>query len=190
MKMKQGLVLGAVLGLAAGSIALADQPTALSLVKKGDSYVGMQSKDKVLKIYSDKSVGTLEPNMWHVVYYDPDATMKSQEVKFGAGQEMEASSPMRFALPAKSDNVMDPSKVTVDSDKALKIAQEQPLLKGLTLKSSKMTLWKTDNGPTWKVELWAEKVSDPTKMAGIGNIQISATDGSVIKTDLHPDSAN
>jgi hypothetical protein len=190
MKIKQGLVLGAVFGFAAANIVFAETTTALSLVKKGDQYVGMQSKDKILRIYSDKSAGTLEPNIWHVVYYDPDATFKSQEVKFGAGQEMEASHPMSFAMPAKSGDVMDQSKVTIDSDKALQIAQEQPLLKGLTLKSSKMTLSKTDNGPTWKVELWAAKTSDPTKTAGIGNVQISAADGSVIKTDLHPDSAD
>jgi hypothetical protein len=189
MKIKQGVVLGAVLGFTAANVVFADT-TALSLVKKGDNYVGMQSKDKILRIYSDKSVGSLEPNIWHVVYYDPDATFKSQEVKFGAGQEMEASHPMRFALPAKSDDVMEQSKVTVDSDKALQIAQTQPLLKGLTLRSSKMTLSKEDNGPTWKVELWAAKMGDPTKTAGIGNIQISATDGSIIKSDLHPDSAN
>lgn len=190
MKIKQGLLLGTVLGFITANIALAEEQTALSLVKKGDNYVGMQSRDKVLRIVSDKSVGTLEPNIWHVVYYDPDAAFKSQEVKFGAGQEMEATRPMHFGMPPKADDILDTSKVTVDSDKALKIAQDQPLLKGLTLKSSKMTLSKTDNGPTWKVELWAAKTTDPTKMAGIGNIQISATDGSVIKTDLHPDSAN
>lgn len=189
MKIKQGVVLGAVLGLAAASLALA-QPTALGLAKKGNDYIGMQSRDKVLRIYSDKSVGTLEPNVWHVVYYDPDVFQKSVDVKFGAGQEMGVSHPMAFQLPAKADDVMDQSKVTVDSNHALRIAESQPLLKGLTLRSSKMTLSKTDNGPTWKVELWAAKVSDPTKTAGIGNIQISAADGSIIKSDLHPDSAN
>ncbi|HSY42744.1 MAG TPA: hypothetical protein VK811_02465, partial [Candidatus Acidoferrum sp.] len=87
MKMKQGLILGAVLGLAAARVALAD-PTALQLVKSGNDYVAMPSRDKVLRIYSDKSVGTLEPNIWHIVYYDPTVFSRSVEVKFGAGQEM------------------------------------------------------------------------------------------------------
>ena len=95
MKMKYGFVWGAVLGLATTRIALAD-PTALELVKKkGNNYVGVQSKDKVLEIYSDKSVAKLQPNVWNIVYYDPSVTFKSVDVKFrGAGEEMEVSHSM------------------------------------------------------------------------------------------------
>ena len=189
MRTKHVMVLAAVLGLASSQLAMAD-PTALDLAKKGNDYVGVQSKDKVLKIYSDKSVASLEPNIWYVVYYDPDIFQKTAEVKFGAGQEIEVSRSMRpFQMPAKARDILDMSKVTVDSDRALKVAQEQPLLKGLTLRYSKMTLADTDNGMAWKIELWAAKVNDPTKTASIGTIYISATDESVLRSDLHPDRA-
>src|SRR5580658_8789005 len=187
MKRNKGLVLGAVLGLASTQLLLAD-PTALQLVRNGDNYVGVQSKDKLLEIYSDKSVATLEPNIWHVVYYDPDFTMKFVEVKFGAGQEMDVSHPFHAALPAKATDILDQSKLNVDSDRALHIAAAQPLLKGLTLRSSKMMLKNTDNGVVWNVEFWAAKVGDPTKEAGVGSVTISANDGSVLNSDLHPDS--
>ena len=189
MKMNYKLALGVVLGLAATQMAWAE-PTALDLVKKGDNYVGVQSKNKILQIYSDKSVASLEPNIWHVVFFDPDTFFKSTDVKFGAGQEMEVAHPMHpFQFPAKPDQIMDLSKVRVDSDRALEIASSQPLLKGLTLRESKLTLQKMDGVPTWKVEFWAAKVNDPTKNAGIGSVCVSATDGSVLNMDLHPDNA-
>ena len=190
MKMKQGVVLGAVLGMAMTQVALAD-PTALNLGKKGNDYVGVQSKDKIVEIYSDKSVATLEPNVWYVVYYDPSVPLKTVEVKFGGGEEMDVSHPIHpFQMPAKMESVLDQSKLKVDSDRALNVATSQPVLKGLTLRASKMTLSDTDNGMVWRVELWAAKVGDSTKQANIGSVYISADDGSVVKSDLHPDSAN
>jgi len=190
MKMNYGFVLGAVLAFPTAQMAFA-QPTALGLIRQGDNYVGVQSKDKILQIYSDKSVASLEPNIWHVVYYDPDVFFKSTEVKFGAGQEMEVAHPMHpFQLPAKPDQIFDMSKLNVDSDRALEIAASQPLLKGLTLRSSRLTLEKVDGIPTWKVELWAAKVSDATKEAGVGSVSISAVDRSVINIDLHPANAS
>jgi hypothetical protein len=190
MKMNYGFVWGAVLALATAQMASAE-PTALGLVKKGDNYVGVQSKDKILQIYSDKSVASLEPNIWHVVYFDPDVFFKSTEVKFGAGQEMEVAHPMHpFQLPAKPDQILNMSMLNVDSDRALQIASAQPLLKGLTLRSSRLMLEKVDGVPTWKVELWAAKVGDVTKEASIGSVSISAVDRSVINVDLHPANAS
>jgi hypothetical protein len=189
MKIKQGIILGAVLGLASSSIALAE-PTALDLIKRGNDYVGMQSRDKVVQIYSERSVASLEPNIWHVVYFDPTVFTKTVEVKFEAGQQTDVAHPMRpFTLPAKSDQIIDLPKITVDSDHAVDIATAQPLLKGLKLRYSKVTLQKGDNGPEWKVELWAAKVSDPTKDANVGYVRLSAADGSIIQSNLHPGNA-
>ena len=188
MKIKYSLAL-TILAFATRA-ALAD-PTAFDLARKGDDYVGVQSKDKVLEIYSEKSVAMLMPNIWYVDYYDPDAGWKTVEVKFGGGQEMEVTHPSHiFQGHPKETDVLDQSKLEVDSPRALKIAQTQPLLKGLTLKESKMTLQNSDDGVVWKVEIWAAKVNDSTKEADIGIVTVSAADGSVIKADLHPDNAS
>lgn len=166
------------------------EPTAFELIKKGNEYVGVQSKDKVLQIHSDKSVTSLTPNIWHVLYYDPDVPFKCTDVKFGAGQEMSASHPPRpFAPPWSEHEIMDKAKLKVDSDQALKIATTQPLLKGLTLKTSKLTLESGDVGPVWKVQLWAAKLNKPEAQADIGILVLSATDGSVVKNDLRPNKA-
>ena len=193
MKINYGVVFSVVLGLAATHVALADDgnPTALSLVKNGDDYVGAQCRDKVLEVYSDKSVATMEPNVWYVVYYDPSVFSKSVEVKFGAGQEMEVSHPMRpFMMPAREGAVVDQDRLKVDSDRALQIATSQPILHGLTLRASKMTLESSDDGPIWKVELFAAKVGDPTREASVGYVTMTADDGTIVKADLHPSSVD
>jgi hypothetical protein len=189
MKIKQGIILGAVLGLAASSMALAE-PTALDLIKKGNDYVGIQSKDKVIQIISDRSVASLEPNIWHVLYYDPSVFSKAVEVRFEAGEQAAVGHPVRpFQLPAGTNQVLELPKITVDSDRAVDIATKQPLLKGLNLRYSKLTLQKGKTGPEWKVELWSAKISDPTKDANVGYVRISATDGTIVQSNLHPGSA-
>ena len=189
MKIKQGVILGAVVVLATAQLAMADDTTttALNLIKKGNDYVGMPSRNKVLEISSDKSVTSVEPKIWHVVYYDPTVISKSVEVKFGAGEEMNVSHPMRpFQLPASEHDILDQSKLNVDSDRALSIATSQPLLKSLNVKASRMTLQNSYAGPVWNVELYASKIHDSSKLASIGYVRISANDGSVIKSDLNP----
>ena len=171
--------------------ALAADPTAFELIKLGDQYVGTQSKDKVVQIRSEKSVGTLMPNVWYVVYYDPDATLKAVEVKFGAGQKLDVSHPLRLLEPVTGDDrTLDNAKLKVDSDQALKIALAEPLLKNITVKASQLWLQHGNLGPEWKVKLWAAKLKAPNEDADIGVVFISATDGSVIKTDLHPNSVD
>jgi hypothetical protein len=172
-------------------VARAADPTAFELIKLGNQYVGVESKDKVVQIRSEKSVGTLVPNIWYVVYYDPDATLKAVEVKFGAGQKIDVSHPLRLLEPVTGDDrTLDNAKLKVDSDQALKIATSQPLLHNLTLKASKLTLGHSDEGPVWTVQLWAAKLKDPNDDADIGVVILSATDGSVVKTDLHPNSVD
>ena len=147
------------MAFAVAQTALAADPTAFELAKLGNQYVGVESKDQVVQIRSEKSAGTLVPNIWYVVYYDPDATLKAVEVKFGAGQKLDVSHPLRLLEPVTgNDRTLDRAKLKVDSDQALKIASAEPLLKNLTLKASQLWLQHGDQGPEWKVKLWAAKL--------------------------------
>ena len=188
MKLKF-LIVGCLAATAA--VAWADGPTAYQLAKTGDQYLGVQSKDKVVGIHSDRSVNSLTPDVWYVDYYDPDATLKAVEVKFGGGQKMDVSRPgrvMEYFTTAKDP--LDQSKLSVDSDRAITIATTQPILKNLTLRSTRLWLELGDVGPQWRVQLWAAKVNDPSHSADIGKVVLSAADGSIIKLDLHVDSVN
>lgn len=193
MKTKQNnfarkILMTAVMTCAVSQLALAAGPTAFQLAKLGDDYVGVQSKDKVVQIRSDKSLASLTPDIWYVVYYDPDATFKAVEVKFGAGQKLDVSHPGRvLELWGDNKQQLDVSKLKIDSDKAIKLATEQPLLKNLTLKATQLWLEHGDTGPQWRVKLWAAKLKNPGEDVDIGVVTLSSDDGSLIKIDLHPD---
>ncbi|TAL04984.1 MAG: hypothetical protein EPO07_04360 [Verrucomicrobia bacterium] len=164
----------------------AGEPTAFELIKEGNRYVGEQSKDKVVQIRSEKSVGTLTPNIWYVVYYDSDATFKSTEVKFGAGKKMTVKRPARvIEMGTGDDKTLDRAKFKVDSDKAIKIALAEPLLKSLTIKATRLILQRGDQGPVWKVTLWAAKLKNPNADADIGSVYVASDTGEVARLDLH-----
>jgi len=166
--------------------ARAAEPTALELIKEGNRYVGEDSKDKVTQIRSEKSVGGLVPNVWFVVFYDADARMKATEVKFGGGKKLDVVRPFRLFERAKGENAMDRTKLKIDSDEALKIAQKENMLEKIKLTNSKLTLEKSDDGfPVWKVLFWAEKARDPSRTVDIGQVVINAEDGKVMERDLH-----
>jgi len=191
MKRCSRLFLSLALAALFTGAAQAGEPTAYDLIKAGDQYVGVQSKDQVVQVRSEKSIASLTPNIWYVVYYDPDATFKATEVKFGAGEKLTVSRPWRMLEMANDGHkVLDRSKLKVDSGKAIKIATAQPLLKNLTLKATQLWLEHGDSGPQWRVKLWAAKLKNPNDDADIGVVIISTDDGSVLKVDLHPNSVD
>ena len=173
--------------LAAGSgDAVAEELTAFQLVKEGNRHVGEDAKDKVTQIRSEKSIGSMTPTIWFVVYYDPDATAKATEVKFGAGRKLEVKRPARILeLAGKTHTPLPKEKLKTDSDKALDIATKEPILKNLKLTASRLTLERWDEIPVWKVRLWAAKLRNPTRDADIGEVFVAAEDGKVVKNDIH-----
>jgi len=192
--MKNNLSL-AVLGLALSLSARAAEPTAFELAKEANRYVGEQAKDKIVQLRSEKSVGSMVPNIWYVVFYDPTAALKAVQVKFGAGKMLDVKRPMRLLEPVTGgDAPLDKAKLKVDSDEAIKTALKEPLLEHLKLNATQLKLERVGDGvlgqsgpgePVWKVKLWAAKLRDPNRDADIGEVWVSAVDGKTLKTDLH-----
>ncbi len=163
-----------------------NSPTAFALIKEGNNHVGAEAKDRVVQIRSEKSVGALTPNIWYIVYYDPDATAKATEVKFGAGKKLSVKRPARILEFATGNTELNREKLKIDSDKALDTAAKQPLLEKLNLKASQMWLERSkDYGVVWKVRLWAQKLRKLNQIADIGDTYISAEDGKIVRSDLH-----
>ena len=170
------------------SAATAAEKTAFELAKEADKHVGEDAKGKVVQLRSEKSVGSLTPNIWYVVLYDTDATAKATEIKFGAGQKLSVKRPARILeFATRSQLPLDKDKLKIDSDKAIKTATEEPLIKNLKLTATKLVLEKWDTGPVWKVRIWAEKLRDSKRDADLGEVFIDAESGKVVKNDLHPD---
>lgn len=160
-------------------------PTAFDLMKEGNRYVGEQAKDRVVQIRSERSVGSLSPKIWYVVFYDPTATMKSVEVKFAAGKMVDVKRPFRL-MERMSDasKPMDKEKLKIDSDQATEIALKEPILEDIKVKSVEAKLENSDLGPVWKLRLWAEKLVKSNETANIGSVIVSADDGKVIESDI------
>ena len=182
-------IFAVVCGLAgaAGLRANAAEPTAFQLIKTGNQFVSEASKDKVLEIYSDKSLIGTTPNVWYVDYFDADARGKIVEVKFGAGQKLDVSRPLKLFNGGKADNVFDLKKIKMDSDAALRAATSLELLKPLTLKNTQMWLSHGGDDVVWKVRIWAAKLKNEKATAEIGDVFVSPENGKVIRADLHVD---
>lgn len=184
----RSFVLAAACGLlcAVLSRANAAEPTAFELIKAGNHFIGEPSQNKVLKIYSDKSLVGLVPSVWYVDYFDPDARGKIVEVKFGAGLKLDVKRPAKlFGGGGREGDTFDLKALKTDSDEAIKIATSQELLKPLTLKNTQMWLARGDNGVAWQVRIWAAKLSDTNATTEIGDVYISPQDGSIVRADLH-----
>jgi len=192
----RNVLLTAWLSSQIGALAAhAGEPSAFDLVKEGNRYVGEQAKDRIVQIRSEKSVGSLTPNIWYVVYYDPTASLKAVEVKFGAGKMLTVKRPMRLLEPVTGGDLpLDREKLKIDSPEATKIALKEPLLQNLTMTATQLKLDRMGEGVlgqggpgqgVWKVRLWAAKLRNPTHDADIGEVWVSASDGQVMKNDLH-----
>jgi hypothetical protein len=168
--------------------AQAAEKTAFELAREADKHVGEDAKGKVVQIRSEKSIGSLTPNIWYVVMYDPDATAKATEIKFGSGQKLSVKRPARVLELGFRDHLpLDKDKLKTDSDEAIKVATSEGMLKNLKLTATRLVLEKWEGAPVWKVRLWAEKLRDPRKDADIGEIFVSAETGKVVKNDLRID---
>lgn len=172
--------LGALLG------TQAEDPTAFELAKEGNRYIGEQSKDKVVQIRSEKSVASLTPKIWRVVYRDETATLKTVEVKFVAGKMTDVKRPLRLLEPITDKNgPLDHKKLKIDSDKAIKTALKEPILENLKITATELKLEHGDEAPVWKIRLWASKLKNPNKDVDLGEITLSAEDGKIVKLDVH-----
>lgn len=191
----RGLALNLILASMLNWTASAADLTAFKLIQEGDRYIGEQSKDKVVQIRSEKSVGSMSPSIWYLVYYDPTASLKAVEVKFGAGKMLTVKRPLRLLEPVTgADAPLAQDKLKIDSDAAIAAALKEPLLANLKPCASRLILTRAPKDlvdqtsaseAIWKVRLWAPKLRNPAKTADIGEVWISALTGKVLRDDLH-----
>jgi len=182
-------ILPVLMGMTLTQAAIAES-SAFELVKAGNRYVGEQSKNKVVRVYSEKSIGTITPNIWFIAYFDPITNHRSSEVKFGAGNMMTVKKPVRpFDFVLGKAAVVDVGELKIDSTEAIKTALAQPLLENIKVTSSQLELKRVGKGsgePVWIVTLWATRISNTAKDAKVGEVTISALDGRVIESDIKP----
>ena len=164
--------------------------TAFALVKEGDKVIAPQAKDRITQIHSEKSSGSLLPDVWHIAYFDPTALFKTTEVTFVAGKVTEIKRPKRLFGSLTGTKQLDWKKLKVNSDRALAIALKEPLLKNLHLRAAQFWLERTAMGSTWKIRFWAARRGKPDQTVEIGDLYLSGKTGEVLKTDLRTQNAD
>ena len=176
-----------LLALPLAASAATKELTAFELIKEGNRYVGEHVRDKVVQVRSEKSVGGLTPTIWYVVYHDTTASLKAMEVKFGAGKMLDVKRPMRVLEQTHGGDIpLDRAKLKINSDAAIATALKEPLLEKLTITATSLKCDRLRDGTiAWRVRLWAAKLRNPNKDVDIGDVQINAEDGKVLRTDIH-----
>jgi predicted house-cleaning noncanonical NTP pyrophosphatase (MazG superfamily) len=164
-----------------------NEPTAFAYVQAGNAHVLPGSRDQVVEIKGERSVGSLLPREWNVVYYDATASFKAVQIKFSGGKMLKISKPGRVLEAFGNNAPLQRDLLRIDSDQALKLALAA-VPSGVNVKSSSFRLARGDGGrPAWKIRLWAAKLRHPTEEAELGELILSATDGAILKNDLKPD---
>jgi len=172
----------------------AADPTAFDLIKEGNRLCRRTGKKQSSPNSLGKSVGSLTPIVWYVVFYDSTATLKAVEVKFAAGKMQDVKRPLRLLEPVTGgDTPLDREKLKVDSDEAIKTALKEQVLSNIKVTATQLKLEKVGEGvlersgvgeAVWKIKLWALKLRDASRDADIGEVWVSAADGKVVKSDL------
>jgi hypothetical protein len=181
--MKLPLYLAAVLSLSAGAFG---QTTALTLARQGDKVVPPQARDQITGIYSEKTDGTNAPEIWHIGYFDPTAALKATEVTFVDGKVKEVTHPKRVFDVFTGGKQMAWKKLRIDSDRALLIALQEPMVKKLQVRAVQLWLERTPVGASWRIRIWAARPGKPDQTTKIGDLFISSKTGEVLKNELRP----
>jgi hypothetical protein len=162
-------------------------PTALQLVRQGNTHVSERSKDKVVQILSDRTAIDSSPQNWRILYHDPKARYKLVEVQFEDGKMSRVHEPTRLLgfLTPQAQKPFDIEKLKIDSSDALKITLNLPAIKSLNVQSAMLELQRGYGGsPVWKVTLFGSSESEPLKEKSLGYVILLTDDGKVLKETL------
>jgi hypothetical protein len=174
---------------AAGPGPAAAGTTAFDLAREGDKVIPPLAKDKLLRMQSEKSAVSLTPDVWHIDYLDPTVAFKTTEVTFVNGKVKEITRPKHVMDAFSGSRQLSWRRLKINSDRALAIALKEPALKKVHLQATQFWLERTAQGATWKIRFWAARKAEPLQSVQIGDVQLSAETGEVLKADLQTKNA-
>jgi hypothetical protein len=180
----------AILPLSLSTPLEAKPLTAFQAQQIAAKHVQAESQQKLIAIKGIRSATELTPETWSFLYYDEMAGQQGRQVTVsnkavtGIRDGYLDLGSMRLAA-YKLEEVVEPSQLKIDSDKALDILTQTNLLKPYSLSSVTYTLAK-DKGlrePVWRLQVYVDKDG---KEDDIGFARISAADGKIIEMKFKP----
>jgi hypothetical protein len=154
--------------------------------------VNNESRTRVIEIYGPKSETNLLPTEWNVLFYDPYAQQDGRLVRV-VGNSVVAiregyTQLDRFRLAAyKLEEVMEPSRLKIDSDGVLNALRRSTALRNTTISRLQMRLRKPEAGnypAVWFVKIYTIN-KESNKESVIGDAQVSAETGQVLRLELN-----
>ncbi|MDE1171346.1 MAG: hypothetical protein PW734_09100 [Verrucomicrobium sp.] len=152
--------------------------------------VPVGAQQRLVLVRGDRSTSNLTPDVWHFVFYDEMASQNGRLVTL-TGNSVTGIQEGYFDLgnlrlaAYKLEEVIDPSTLKVDSDKALNILAQTNLLKPYTLSSVLYDLSRDQSlrEPVWRLRIY---VDNNGKEEYIGYARVSATDGRILEMQFKP----
>ncbi|MDR2462677.1 MAG: hypothetical protein LBD30_02725 [Verrucomicrobiales bacterium] len=166
--------------------------TAFQAVEIAKKQVNPYAAKSLAQIVGKPSTVGLMPEEWQVLFYDPAAdqhgtlvTVSGNAVTGIRDGYTQLDSFRIFAY--KMEEIIDPSKLKVDSTKLVSILQNSASLKGLKITSIGLWLKKDKKGPLeppfWNAELYAANAKGD-KEVKFGEARVDGESGKILKLDL------
>ncbi len=170
---------------------LAHKPlTGFQALEVAARVVAPASKNQVLQIEGPRSETELYPDVWKFVFWDANAKQNGRLITVSQGAVTEIRDGFfeldKFRLLAyKPDEVIPPSALKFDSDKALDAVLKSTQLQGIRLSSVTFSLSKDKEvgQAVWKIEILAD---DGGKENDIGYARVSAETGGILEMKINP----
>ena len=142
--------------------------------------VGTQSnRDYVNHVVSVAGTnGDPQPETWKILIEDPKARGGVREFEVGNGRILSERTPLRASVESSLGQVIDTSKLNLDSSGAYTLAQQTANKSHVQFKTADYTLQSDERGnPIWKITL----LRPSGELAG--TISIGANHGTVTRTE-------
>ncbi|QSR84005.1 hypothetical protein [Methylacidimicrobium sp. B4] len=168
-------------------------PTAFSALPVAQQYAPEGSQAKMLAIIGPRSRTALTPTTWEFLYWNPGGWKNLKRVTVIGGQVRDVREGVieigrRGLVRYKESQAFDPSRLKVDSDRALQVILRTGAVGKATLSTVLFELARTgDEGePSWQMRFYADRRGVE---ADIGVARVGAVSGKILELRLNPSRA-
>jgi hypothetical protein len=165
--------------------------TALKAREIAQKSLSGEVKNNVIQVVGSRSAEAMTPDVWKFVFWDEKASQNGRLVTVSGTSVTEIRDgyfemdKMRM-FAYKTDEIIDPKRLKVDSDKALETVLKTAQLQAVKLSSVIFYLNKVKGleEPVWKMQILADRNGSEVD---IGYARVSAETGGIIEMKLAPE---
>ena len=165
-------------------------PTAFSALAVAQQYAPEGSQAKMLAIVGPRSKTSLTPTSWQFVYWNQGGWKNLKRITVTGGQVRDVREGIveigrRGVLRYKEEQAFDPSRLKVDSDRALQVILKTGAAGKARLSTVLFELARMgeEREPSWEMRFYADRRGVE---ADIGKARVGAVSGKILELRLDP----